>query len=73
MPPTFSPNPEAWKASSPCTPKVAKEDIRRNRDNAGEQLEFLGRVIHGTNPRTWLKEMRQRLGEKIDFASAVAD
>jgi hypothetical protein len=53
--------------------KVAKEDIRRNRDNAGEQLEFLGRVIHGTNPRTWLKEMRQRLGEKIDFASAVAD
>jgi hypothetical protein len=53
--------------------RITKEDIRRNRDNAGERLGFLGRVIHGTNPRAWLKEMRQRLGEKIDFASAVAD
>jgi hypothetical protein len=53
--------------------RISKEDIRRNRDNAGERLGFLGRVIHGTNPRAWLKEMRQRLGEKIDFASAVAD
>jgi hypothetical protein len=53
--------------------RITKEDIRRNRDNVGERLGFLGRVAHGTNPRAWLKEMRQRLGEKIDFASAVAD
>ena len=53
--------------------RITKEDIRRNRDNVGERLGFLGRVIHGTNPRAWLKEMRQRLGEKIDFALAVAD
>ena len=53
--------------------KITKEDIRRNRDNIGERLGFLGRVIHGTNPRAWLTEMRQRLGEKLDFASAVAD
>lgn len=53
--------------------KITKEDIRRNRDNASERLGFLGRIIHGTNPRAWLKEMRQRLGEKVDFASAVAD
>jgi hypothetical protein len=52
--------------------KISKEHVRHNRDNVGERLGFLGRVIHGTNPRTWLKEMRQRLGEKI-AASAAAD
>ena len=52
--------------------QIAKEDIRRNRDNVGEHLEFLGRVIHGMDPGAWLKEMRQRLGEKVDFASAMA-
>jgi hypothetical protein len=53
--------------------RITKEDIRRNRENVGERLGFLGRVIHGTNPRAWLKELRCRLGEKIDFASEVAD
>ena len=53
--------------------KITKEDIRRNRDNVGERLAFLGRVIHGANPRAWLKEMRERLGEKIDFVLAVAN
>jgi len=53
--------------------RIAREDIRRNRDNVAERLGFLGRVIHGTNPSVWLKEVRQRLGEKIDFASVVAD
>lgn len=47
--------------------RITKEDIRRNRDNAGERLGFLGRVVHGSNQRTWLKEMGQRLGEKIEF------
>jgi len=50
---------------------ITKEDIRRNRDNVGERLGFVGRVIHGMNPRAWLKQMRQRLGEKVDFVSAV--
>ncbi|HVP51769.1 MAG TPA: hypothetical protein VMT05_06660 [Terriglobales bacterium] len=53
--------------------RITKEDIRRNRDNVGERLGFLGRVIHGTNPRAWLKEMGQRLAEKLDFASVAAD
>ena len=52
--------------------RITKVDIRRNRDNVAERLGFLGRVIHGTNPTAWLKEMRQRLGEKVDFASAMA-
>src|SRR5215469_1259397 len=37
------------------------------------RLGFLGSVIHATNPRAWLKEMRQRPGEKMDFVSAVAE
>ena len=53
--------------------KIAKDDIRRNRNNAAERPGFLGRVIHGTNPRVWLKEVRQRIGEKIDFAAAIAE
>lgn len=53
--------------------RSSKEDIRRNRDNAGERLGFLKRVIHGTNPRVWLKELRQHLGEKIDFAAATSE
>jgi len=53
--------------------KTTKDDIRRNRNNAAERLSFLGRVIHGTNPRAWLKEVRQRIGEKIDFAVATGE
>lgn len=51
--------------------RITKDDIRRNRNNAGERLGFLGRVIHGTNPRVWLKEVRQRIGEKVDFTSVL--
>ena len=53
--------------------KITKDDIRRNRDNASERLKFLGRVVHGTNPRAWLKEVKQYLGEKIDFRVAMAE
>jgi DNA polymerase III delta prime subunit len=53
--------------------KISKEHIRRNRDNVGERLGFLGRVIHGTNPRAWLNEVCQRLGEKIKSGSVVTD
>ena len=53
--------------------KIRKDDVRRNRNNTAERLGFLGRVIHGTNPRAWLKEVRQRVGEEIDFAVAVAE
>lgn len=49
--------------------QVTKDDIRRNRGNAAEELGFLGRVVHGTNPRSWLREIKQRVGEKTDFAA----
>jgi hypothetical protein len=68
MPPTSLLNQEAWKVSPACT-RIAKEDIRCNRDNVSERLRFLGRVIHGANPKAWMKEIWQRLGEKMDFAS----
>ena len=42
--------------------KIAKDDIRHNRDNASERLGFVGRIIHGTNPKAWLEEIRQRVG-----------
>ena len=44
-----------------------KEDIRQNRGNIAEKLRFLGRIAHGTNPRTWLKELKVRLEEPMDF------
>jgi hypothetical protein len=50
--------------------KITKDDVRRDRNNAAERLGFLGRVIHGTNPRAWLKEVRRRAGEGIDFATS---
>jgi hypothetical protein len=43
-----------------------KAQIRRNSSNSAEKLGFLGRIAHGTNPRTWLKELRSRLGEPMN-------
>jgi hypothetical protein len=50
---------------------IKKEEIRQNRDNVAERLGFLGRLIHGVNPRAWVKELRERLGEVVDYAEAV--
>lgn len=47
---------------------AAKADIRHNRNNAAERLGFVGRVMHGTNPRTWLRELRLKAGEPADFS-----
>lgn len=51
---------------------VTKEDIRQNRDNVAERLGFVGRLIHGVNPRAWLQELKARLGEVVDYGEAVA-
>ncbi len=45
---------------------TTKDDIRKNRDGIAERLRFLGRVMHGTNPRTWLRELKERIGEPVD-------
>jgi hypothetical protein len=45
--------------------KATKSDIRRNHENVAERLGFLGRVVHGTNARMWLKNIRQSVGGKV--------
>jgi curved DNA-binding protein CbpA len=49
---------------------VTRESILQNRHNIAEKLGFLGRLIHGHNPRAWLKELRRRLSEPVDYAEA---
>jgi hypothetical protein len=48
----------------------AREDILQNRSNMAEKLGFLGRIIHGHDPRTWLKDLKSYLGEVFDYAAA---
>jgi hypothetical protein len=43
--------------------KITKEDIRHNRDNVAAQLSFLGRIIHGVDPRAWFNDLKRRVGE----------
>jgi curved DNA-binding protein CbpA len=45
---------------------TTKEAIRQNRANVAERLGFLGRVVHGSNPRLWLRTLKARLGEAAD-------
>lgn len=49
---------------------VTKDDIRQNRGNVAERLGFMGRLVHGNNPRAWNMELRTRLGEPVDDAEA---
>ena len=59
---------EQWIVDYARTPK---DDIRRNRANAAERLGFVGRVMHGRNPRTWLRDLREKVGEPVDYSLAV--
>jgi hypothetical protein len=47
---------------------TTKEDIRKNRDGIAERLGFLGRVMHGANPRSWLADLKNRIGETVDYS-----
>jgi hypothetical protein len=48
--------------------RTTKEDILDNRSNVAEHLGYLGRVMHGANPRGWLKKIKAHVGEPPDFA-----
>jgi curved DNA-binding protein CbpA len=50
--------------------RVTKDDIRHNCGNVAEKLGFLGRLIHGVSPRSWLRELKARLGETVDHLEA---
>jgi len=52
---------------------TTKEAIRGNRANVAERLGFLGRVVHGSNPRIWLRSLAARLGEAADSARAASE
>lgn len=50
--------------------RVAREDILRNCGNVAERLGFSGRLIHGLKPEAWLKDLKARVGESLDYAEA---
>jgi hypothetical protein len=50
---------------------VSKGDIRHNRNNVAERLNFIGRVLHGKNPRSWMKELQRHLGIAPDYSCTV--
>jgi hypothetical protein len=50
---------------------VTREGILQNHGNVAEKLGFLGRIIHGLRPSAWLKELKVRLGEVVDYAEAA--
>jgi hypothetical protein len=52
--------------------RTNKEDIRANRNNVAERLGFLGRIVHGVNSRVWVKDLRAKLGESVDYSLAAA-
>jgi hypothetical protein len=43
--------------------KSLKGDIRKNRSNVAEKLGFLGRTVHTSNPRLWLKSIESFLAD----------
>ena len=61
---------EAFLAAYVATPKEA---IRQNRANVADRLGFLGRVVHGSNPRVWLRALKARLGEAADSAEVASE
>jgi hypothetical protein len=48
--------------------RTTKEAILDNRSNVAEHLGYLGRVVHGANPRAWLKKIKAHIGKTPDFA-----
>jgi hypothetical protein len=50
---------------------TCRDDIRKNRKDVAHQLGFIGRVMHGKSPRTWLRELRSRIGEGVDYTLSI--
>ncbi|MGB9487619.1 MAG: hypothetical protein WCD04_16090 [Terriglobia bacterium] len=65
--------PESVEAFLAAYVTTTKEAIRQNRANVAEQLGFLGRVVHGSNPRIWLRSLTARLGEAADSTRVASE
>jgi hypothetical protein len=48
----------------------SRDDVLRNRCNVAESLGFLCRLVHGSSPANWLKDLRARIGEALVPSSA---
>jgi len=46
--------------------KTTRQDVRINRNNIGESLGFLGRIVHGKTKSDWLRELCLRIAEPPD-------
>lgn len=43
--------------------QISKDAIRHNRHNVAARLAFLGRVIHGVDPKAWFNDLKRYVGE----------
>jgi hypothetical protein len=50
---------------------TCRDDIRKNRNNVAERLGFVARVMHGSNPRRWNRQLRSWIGEPVDYALSI--
>lgn len=48
--------------------QASRTDIRNNRGNTADQLGFIARIAHGSNPHTWLRELRTWIGLPVDYS-----
>jgi hypothetical protein len=65
--------PQSIEAFLAAYTAITKEAIRQNHANVAEKLGFLGRVVHGSNPRVWLRALKARLGEAADSAEVASE
>lgn len=52
--------------------KYSRIEIRSNQGNVAEKLQFVGRIAHHKDRLQWLRDLRTKLGEQIDFVQAIS-
>ena len=50
---------------------TTRDDIRKNRGNVAHQLGFIARVMHGSSPRRWTRDLRARIDEMADYSLSI--
>jgi len=50
---------------------TSRDDIRKNRGNVAQDLGFIGRVMHGSSRRRWLRDLLSHVGEAVDYALLI--